>query len=79
MKKVFYWLINNRNEVKGLIQAKNSSEALRSINPKLKVKYACKCDFNFIPKVNYILFSSPFMYYASKRIKSTPKSPQGKT
>jgi hypothetical protein len=47
--------------------AKNCSEALNGINPKLKIMYACKVDFRFVPKVNYILFSSPFLFYDEKK------------
>jgi hypothetical protein len=67
MKKNYYWLLNKRREVIGLIMAKNCSEALNGINPKLKIMYACKVDFRFVPKVNYILFSSPFLFYDEKK------------
>ena len=71
MKKTkrFYWLINKKNKVKGLIQAKDSSEALKLVDPKIGIKFACKCDFNFVPKVAYVFFSSPFMFYDDKKKK----------
>lgn len=36
-------------------------------------KIVCRCDFNLVPKVGYILFSSPFMFYDSKKKRKEKK------
>ena len=56
--KQFYWILNNKKKVIGLIYSKNSKEALKLV----KGKYAVTCYGNWLIKSIFILTRGVFWY-----------------